>query len=165
VAVVLRPALLGVVLLIERVDLPLGMARRQADRGGDVDDASYAFGVVGRQDRAPERRARKANQHGPVGVGGIHDGQRVAGELVLDIRGDPAGPAGTAEAAAVEREHAAMPRKVGDLHLLVPGVDDRSGRQREDGRLARPVELVVELDAVQPVAERTRLDAPASHLD
>ena len=42
----------------------------------------------------------------------------------------------------------AVPGQVGDLHLPVPGVDDRPGRQQEDGRLARAVDLVVQPHAV-----------------
>ena len=60
VAVVLRPALLGVVCLVERVDLSLGMTGGEADRGRDVDDAVHALRVVGREDASPRaRRTRR----------------------------------------------------------------------------------------------------------
>src|SRR6266498_5457308 len=55
---------------------------------------------------------------------------------------------GAAVTAPVERENAAVPGEVRDLHLPVPRVDDRPRRQEEDGRLARAVDLVVELHAV-----------------
>ena len=47
------------------------------------------------------------------------------------------GPVGAAVAAPVERDHAAVAREVGDLHLPVARVDDRPGRQEQDRRLAR----------------------------
>ena len=64
-------------------------------------------------------------------------------------------------AAPVEREHPAVPREVGDLHLPVARVDDRPRRQQEHGRLARAVDLVVEPHAVaRDVARRVRVARP-----
>jgi hypothetical protein len=54
-----------------------------------------------------------------------------------------------------------MPRQVGDLHFPVPRVDDRPGRQQQDGRLAVAEHLVVSLDPVAlDVAVTTRLACP-----
>ena len=57
-------------------------------------------------------------------------------------------PVGAAVAAPVEGDHAEVAREVRDLHLPEPRVDDRPGRQQQDRRLARAVDLVEDADAV-----------------
>src|SRR5262249_14367991 len=83
---------------------------------------------------------------GALSLGRVHHRERVRGELVLGVAGRRT--VGAAVPPAVERQHAAMPREVRDLHLPVPRVDDRPRRQEEDGRLAGAVDLVPEPDAV-----------------
>src|SRR5580700_100060 len=51
-------------------------------------------------------------------------------------------------ATPAEGDHPGVARHVRDLHLPHPGVDDRPRRQEQDGRLAVPVDLVVDADAV-----------------
>ena len=86
-------------------------------------------------------------EHRPLGAGRVHHGQRVGGELVLGVA-PGSGPVGLAVAAPVEGHHAAVAREVGDLRLPVARVDDRPGRQEQDGRLALAVDLVEDPDAV-----------------
>ncbi len=62
VAVVLRPPLLRVERLIERVRLTLGMAGRKPKRGPDEHRLLDALGVVRGEDRPPPRAAGKTHE-------------------------------------------------------------------------------------------------------
>ena len=148
VAVVLRPALVGVEPLVERVDVPLGVPGGERDGGADEDRAGDPIGMVGGEQRAPEGAAGEADHDGRLGPGRVHDGERVLGEFVLGVGGDPARTVGLPVPAAVEGEHAEVAGEVGDLHLPVARVDDRPGREEEHCRLALPVDLVEDADAV-----------------
>ena len=55
---------------------------------------------------------------------------------------------GAPVAEAVHRQHPEVAREVGDLHLPVARVDQRPGREQEDGLLALAVDLVEEPLAV-----------------
>ncbi len=57
VAVVLGPALVGFERVLERRDVALRVVGGQRDGRADVDDAVDALGVVGGQDRGPQRAA------------------------------------------------------------------------------------------------------------
>jgi hypothetical protein len=82
------------------------------------------------------------------GLGGDQHRQYVGRELALGVGLGLGRPAGAAAAAPVEGHHPAMARQVGDLHLPVPRLHDRPGRQQQDGRPAGAEQLVVDLDAV-----------------
>ena len=139
VAVVLRPALVGVV------------ARRRSRRGSARAAVASAARKVGPMKTAPSTRSgcsaassrprcaprEKPDDHGALRLGRVHHGERVGGELALVVRRRLPRPVGAAVAAPVERDHAAVAREVGDLHLPVPRVDERPGRQEQDRRLAR----------------------------
>ena len=71
-----------------------------------------------------------------VSVASMHR-ERVGCELALVVRRSLFGAVGAAVAAAVEGDHTAVPREVGNLHLPVPRVHERPGRQQKHGRLAR----------------------------
>ena len=47
-----------------------------------------------------------------LGAGRVHDGERIGGELLLAIRVGLEWPVRAAVAAAVERQHSAVPREV-----------------------------------------------------
>jgi hypothetical protein len=131
----------------ERVREP-GRALPQRQRRGDEDDPRHPLGMERAELQRPGGAQRHRDQHRPLGAGGIHDGQGVGGELGRAVCLGLGRPVGAAVAAPVEGEHAAMSCKVRDLHLPVPRVHDRPGWQEEDRRLARPVDLVVELGPV-----------------
>ena len=122
--------------------------RRQRQGWGDEHQLGDALGVARREVQRPLRAARERHQHRLLGAGRIHDGERIGGELLLAIRVGPEWPVRAAVAAAVERQHSAMPREVGNLHLPVARVDDRPGRHEQHRRLAGAVDLVEEAHAV-----------------
>ena len=146
VEVVFRPALVGGQHLIPRVTR--AVLQRRGERHGRADEhgPGHAVRVLGRQDEGALRADRQRHDHRALGRGGIHHRQGIGGELRFPVSGRRA--VGAAVAAAVEREHAAVPGQVGDLHLPVPRMDDRPRRQEEDGRLAGAVHLVVQAHAV-----------------
>ena len=143
VAVVLRPPLLRVERLVERVRLTLGMAGRKRERGAD--------------EHRPSRRARGARRRGSsptarrttdatmlarsVAVASI-TASVSSGELV-GVIGRGAGRAiRAAVAAPVEGDHPAVACQVRDLGLPEARMDDRPGRQQQHRRLALAVDLV-----------------------
>ena len=160
VLVVLGPPVGRVQPLGERVREP-GGALAQRQRRGDEDDPRHPLGMERAELQRPGGAQRHRDQHRPLGAGGIHDGQGVGGELGRAVCLGLGRPVGAAVAAPVEGEHPAMPREVGDLHLPVPRVHDRPGRQQQHRRLARAVDLVVDLDPVAlDVAVMGRLACP-----
>jgi hypothetical protein len=94
----------------------------------------------------PGRAQRQGHQHRPLGAGGVHDRQRVGGELGWPVGLGARRPVGAAVAAAVEGDHPVAAGQVGNLQLPVPRVDDGPGRQQQHGRLAGAEHLVVDLD-------------------
>ena len=148
VDVVLRPPFVGVERLVEGVHPALGQLRRQRNRRADERGAGDALRVLGSEQDAPQRGARDADHDCALGRGRIEHSECVERELADRVRLRAHGPVGAAVAAPVERDDPAVAREVRDLHLPVPRVDERPGRQQEDGRLARAVDLVVELHAV-----------------
>jgi hypothetical protein len=148
VPVVLRPPLVALELLVERIDRSLRMGWRKldgrADEGGAVDPGA----VVGSDEDAPESAAGKPHQRSSVSLRRVHHGERVEGELALHVGQDAVGPIRAPVPAPVEREHAEMARQVRDLRLPVPRVDDRPRRKKQHGLLSLAVELPEEPHAV-----------------
>ena len=124
-----------------------GVGKQRADEGG----AGDPLGGKPRQLQQVLGAAREAHHHRPLGAGRVHHGQAVAGELRGSVAPRVAAAIGAAVAEAVHRQHPEVAREVGDLHLPVAGVDQRPGRQQEDGLLALAVDLVEE-----PHARRAR---------
>ena len=148
VDVVLGPVLLGVERFIERVDAALGKRRGERNGRGDERCAGDALGVLVRELHAPHRAARDADQDGALCLRRVEHGKRVERELAHLVRFRPGRSVGPPAAAPVERHDPTVARQVGDLHLPVARVDDRPGRQEQDGRLPLPVDLVEDPDAV-----------------
>ena len=142
VPVELRPALVGVQLLVECMDVALGGGQRVGEGGADVGYAVDPVGMVGGQERGPMGAARESHQQRALGVRGVHDRESVVGELAGQVGIRPARPVGAAVAPAVERQHPEMAREVGNLPLPVARMDDRPGGQQQDRVLALAVDLV-----------------------
>ena len=141
VAVVLRPTLVGVERLVERVRVALGVARGQPNRRTDVNDPVDTLGMVGGEDRPPQCRAGHAHERCPLGAGRVQDRERIGGELVGAVRLGAGRPVRAAVASPVERDDPEVPGEVRDLHLPGTRVDDRPGRQQQHRRLAVAVPL------------------------
>ena len=77
VAVPLRPALVGVELLVERVAWQLGLARSTPTAGADLDEGRHPLGVVGREQRPTAPAADRGHER-PLDAGRIEHRQRVA---------------------------------------------------------------------------------------
>ena len=151
VAVPLLPAVVVVARLARTPGSALGrgVRRRQRQSRRDEDHACRpAPGGSAASSSDAFRAARERHEHRALGAGCVHDRERIGGELLLAVGVGLGRTIRAAVAAPVEREHAAVPREVGDLHLPVARVDDRPGRQEEDRRLARAVDLVEEPHAV-----------------
>jgi hypothetical protein len=148
VVVVLRPALVGLERLVERMDGALGKRRCERDRRPDEGGAGHALRVLRGEQHPPERGARHPDDDGALRLRGVEHGERVERELADRVRLGARGPVGAPVSAPVERDHAAVPRQVRNLQLPVARVDDRPGRQEQDGRLPRPVDLVEDPHAV-----------------
>ena len=146
VAVVLRPAFVGVELLVPRIELALGDRLAERHGGADEDRSFDPFRLLGRQQQRSLRAERERDERRALGAGRIHDCKRICGELALVVAALRTIRA--AVSAPVEREDAAVPREVRDLHLPVARVDDRPRRQKEDRPLPGAVDLVVEPHAV-----------------
>jgi hypothetical protein len=148
VAVVLRPALISAELLVPALRRAVHWCCGERQVWGVEDGSGHQVRVPGCQQQRALRAERQRHDHRVPGPGGIHHRQCVGGELALVAAGLRA--AGAAVAPAVEGDDPAVPGQVGDLHLPVPRMDDRPRRQEDDGRLAGPVDLVVELDPAAP---------------
>ena len=81
VAVVLRPAVLGVEAVLEEMDVPLRVPRRERHGGADEHGAPDPVRMIRGEDRAPNTPQEKPDDHGRLCPGRIHDGQRVLSEL------------------------------------------------------------------------------------
>ena len=148
VAVVLRPPLVGVERLIEWVQVALGEVRGQPDRGGDVDDPVDTLGVLGGEDRPPQRGARQAHEGRPLGAAGIQDRERVRGKFIGAVRLGAGRPVRAAVAPAVEGHHTTVAGEIRNLHLPGTGVDDRPCRQQQRRRVALAIALPEDPHAV-----------------
>ena len=155
----LRPALVGAVLGVERVDGPLGERHAAAREGRpDEDGPIDALRMLGGEQQAALAAERKADDHRALGPGRVEHRKCVVREPALVVPGGLGRPVGLAVAPPVERDHAAVAREIGDLHLPVARVHHRPGRQQEHGRLALAVDLVEDADAVAfDVALRVRV--------
>ena len=136
----------------------------EGDAGREGDDPLDPLGLRRRElDRPPDALAAEPDQDSGVGAGGGHDG--------LDVAGDPLAAVGVGigravrppVATPVEGDDAVRSAQVGDLALPLARVDDRVRGQQDDGRLARPVDLVGDADAVGRVGDAAfgRQDGPA----
>ena len=148
VPVVLRPRLIGVEQVLERVEAPLGVARRERDRGTDVNDRVDSLRVVGGQNGGGQRPAREADQRRARGAGDIHHRERVRDRLVDRVCVRAGGLIRAPAAASVERDHPAMAREIRNLELPEAGVGDRPRRKQQRGRVALAVHLVEHPDPV-----------------
>jgi hypothetical protein len=149
VAVVLRPPLVRVGAILEGEQ---GLRPRRLDaerhRGADERDTGDPLGVLGGEQQRPLRAHRPTDDERAVGPGRVEHGERIGRELGLGVGLRLDRPVRAAIPAAVERDHAAVPGQVGDLHLPAARLHDRPGRQQQDGRLALAVDLVEDPDAV-----------------
>ena len=148
VPIVLRPLLVGVEQVLERVQAPLGVARCERDRGTDVNDRVNSLRVVGGQNGGGQRPAREADQRRARGGGGVHHRERVRDRLVDRVRVRAGGLIRAPAAASVERDHPAMACEIRNLELPEAGVGDRPGREQQRGRVALAVDLVEHLDPI-----------------
>src|SRR5579863_7703563 len=82
------------------------------------------------------------------GAGGVHDHRRVVGELAGSVRLRADWAVRTPVAPTVEGHHPEMSRQIWDLCLPEPRMDDRPRRQKQDGCVARAVDLVKQAHAV-----------------
>ena len=145
VPVELLPALVFIQLLGERRDRP-GPRRGLAEghRGADEHQALHPFRVPRGEQQRPLRPRREADHERAIGRGRVQHAQRVRRELGLPVGRGLGGPVRAAVAAPVERDHPAVPRQVGDLHLPAARVNNRPGRQQQNRRIAGAVHLVVD---------------------
>jgi len=138
---VLRPALAGTGVGVERPARARGVVRSERHRGADVGDPLDPLRRLGGEDRAPQRSARQRDERAPVGAGGVHHRERVGGELRRRVCLPAGRPIRAAVPAAVERDHSPVPREERDLRIPAPGVDDRPRRQQQHRPLAGAIEL------------------------
>jgi hypothetical protein len=149
VTVVLRPPLVAVELVLEpRDDGPLGTAGRERDRRADVDGGQHALRVIRGEQRRPQRAAGERDERRALRPRGVHDGERVGGELALDVGLHALRAVRAPVAAPVEGDHPEVAREERDLGLPEARVDDRPGRHEEHGGLPVAVDLVEDAHAV-----------------
>ena len=117
---------------------------RVGEQGADEGGARDPLGGEPRQLEQVLGARREARHHRSLGAARVHHGQAVAGEFRGAIAARVAAAVGAAVAEPVHRQHPEVAREVGDLHLPVARVDQRPGRQQEDGLLALAVDLVEE---------------------
>ena len=135
VAVELRPSLVALELLVERVALVGGHRGRDRQPGVDHERAVHTVGMAGGEDRSVGPAPREARDQRRLDPGRVEHGDRVGGDLVPVVDG-LLRPVGEPVAAAVERDHAEVPREVRDLRLPVARVHDQPRGQEQDRRLA-----------------------------
>ena len=116
VAVVLRPPLVGVERLVERVLLRAREGSGASAIAGPMQTIAVdALGVLGGEDRGPPRAARQGHEARVLGGGGVHHRERVEHELVGVVGRGARRAVRAAVAAPVEGDHPAVARQVGDL--------------------------------------------------
>ena len=146
VPVGLRPALVLGALLLEVEAGALGQRRGERESGSHEHRAGDALRVVGREQQRAARDRAVGDEHAARGAGGVEHGERVLGVGPRAIVGGAIGPVGAPVAASVVGDHPEVPGEVGDLALPEAGVDDRPGREQEQGLLALAEHLVREAD-------------------
>ena len=145
VLVVFRPALVGVELVLPGVHRSLGQRLSAAGVArADEDGRLDPLGMVCGEQEASLSAHGEADDDRAIGLGRVHHGDRVRCELALCVRLPLRRAVRATVPAAVESDHAAVPREVRDLHLPVARMNDRPRRQEQHRRLARAVDLVVE---------------------
>ena len=143
------PSPVDVERLAERRCIARAKCRPQRRGGRDEHGAGRrALGARRRAVRPSSRPPRERRPDGAVRGRCVHDGERVGGELVLVVGVDGGRAIRLAVAASVEGDDARVAGEVGDLRLPVARVDDRPGRQQQDGGVAGAVDLVEDADAV-----------------
>ena len=138
VAVVLRPALVGVERVVERQRLAFGVAGARARTAGRCTTTpSTRSGCSAASDRRPQRAARQ-RRPGPRARCRSRPSPPARRRRTRRLRSASAsgGPVRAAVAAAVEREDPEVAGQVRDLRLPEARVDDRPGRQQQHRRLA-----------------------------
>ncbi len=86
VLVELRPTLVGLERLVERMESSFGMPRCDRKRRGDEESSLDSLRVLGGEDERPLRAERQRHDDGAFDLHCVQYGQRVAGELVLGVR-------------------------------------------------------------------------------
>ena len=117
-------------------------------RGPDEHSPENALWLGRGEDRFPLRAEREPDEHGALDAEVVHDCDRVGRELPRRVRRRTRRTIGSTIAAAVECDDTMRAREVRDLHLPVPGMDDRPRRQQHDRRVAFTEDLVEQLHAV-----------------
>ena len=120
VPVVLRPALVGLELLVPDEARPLDLRRNEPDRRSHHEHPNGAVRMTRREMQPVERAERDAGDHRRLDTGRVEYGGGVVGELDRVIRLRLRRPVGEAVAAPVERQHAKVTREIRDLQLPVP---------------------------------------------
>ncbi len=135
VAVLLRPALVGVKDIIEGVLNAVGMMRRKRrDARCDGDESQHPFRMLrGKQD-GPAHARTHARKNGVCAIRLVHNCQSIPGILPGRIRREGPRPVGPSITPRVEGDHAVIASQVWNLRLPVPRVDDRRGRHEKDRR-------------------------------
>jgi hypothetical protein len=149
VAVPLLPAFVDVALLDEHL-FRSGARRSRRQRQGRRDEhhAGNPLRVVSAEQQRSLRAPRQRHQHRAFGPGRVHHRERILGELLRGIRLRLGRPVRLPVAAWIERQHPSVTGEVRDLRLPRASVDDRPGREEENGRLLLAVKLVEHPHAV-----------------
>jgi hypothetical protein len=120
VPVVLRPALGRVQPFLEAVVLSSWLGDLDTTGRRDRHDPRDALRVRGCGEHRPHRAAGQRDEHGPLGAGGVQDGDRVLSADVVGVGRRAEGAVGLAGAAAVIGQHPEVPGQVADLALPEP---------------------------------------------
>jgi hypothetical protein len=143
VPVVLRPALVDFVLLLEVVDGARGYRLAAAwIRGPDEHSSGDAVGMVAREDERALSAHGEAGNHRPLGLGGVQDGDRVGCVLALAVSLRLQGTVRLAVPTPVEGHDATVAREMRDLHLPVARVEERPRGEEQYRRFALAAHLV-----------------------
>ena len=109
--------------------------------GADEHHGLNALRVIRSQQQPALRAHREPDTDRAVDAAGVHDVDRVLGELGLVVGADLARAVGAAVAARVEADDPEVPGEIGDLRLPHARVHERPCRQEQDRLLALPVGL------------------------
>ncbi len=143
----LGPLRVGFDRVLERGHIALRVVGDERHRGADVHDRVDPVGVIGGEDRRPQRTGRQSHQRRTPGLGHIHDRERVVSELARAVRIGAGRPVRAPVAAPVERHHPQVPGQVGDLRLPEARMNNRPSRQQQHRPVAGPVDLVEDAHA------------------
>src|SRR6266540_220571 len=149
VSVELRPALVGLEVVIERIDRPRARRpRRQRNRRRDECNAFDTVRIPRGEYQSSLGAHREANGGGSLRLGRVEHRECVRRELRLGVRGRIGRAIRLAVTPPVERQDAEVPGEVRELELPLPRVDDRPRRQEENGSLTLAQKLPVDADPV-----------------